>query len=100
MCDKGLEGWKLILAGGAEIGADDYLNNLKSKAFGYPIEIVESPNFKDLVNLYKKARIFWSASGYGIDEEKEPERVEHFGITVVEAMSAGCVPLVFKGRRT
>lgn len=44
--------------------------------------------------MYGKAKIFWSASGYGIDEKKEPKRVEHFGITVVEAMAGGAVPLV------
>ena len=27
--------------------------------------------------------------------EKNPEIVEHFGITVVEAMSAGAIPVVF-----
>jgi len=30
------------------------------------------------------------------DEDRHPERMEHFGITTVEAMSAGCVPIVIK----
>ncbi|MCJ7792955.1 MAG: glycosyltransferase, partial [Candidatus Marinimicrobia bacterium] len=28
------------------------------------------------------------------NEDEHPERMEHFGITTVEAMAAGCVPVV------
>lgn len=90
----GLRGWKLVLAGGSEVGGSDYLKNLINSAKGFPIEIIENPPFSELTRLYGKAKIFWTASGYGIDEETEPERVEHFGITTVEAMAAGCVPIV------
>jgi glycosyltransferase involved in cell wall biosynthesis len=62
---------------------------------GYAIEIVTSPDFKTLTDLYGKAKFFWSASGYGEDEEKNPEKVEHFGITVIEAMAGGAVPVIF-----
>lgn len=63
----------------------------------YPIEIVESPSFKEIVGLYGRAKIFWSAVGFGANEVKEPEKLEHFGISVVEAMAAGAAPVVFKG---
>ncbi|MFZ5366024.1 MAG: glycosyltransferase family 4 protein [Patescibacteria group bacterium] len=92
--DKGLTGWKLVLAGGTDIGGKEYFNQLKSKSGSYPIEFLENPEFGVLQDFYGKAKIFWSASGFGINEEKEPERVEHFGITVIEAMAAGCVPIV------
>lgn len=92
---KGLEGWRLILAGGVEVGVGDYLKKLKRLSKGYPIEFVESPGFKDLAGLYGKSRLFWSASGFGIDEKKDPQKVEHFGITTIEAMAAGCVPIVY-----
>jgi glycosyltransferase involved in cell wall biosynthesis len=37
----------------------------------------------------------------GEDENQHPERMEHFGITTAEAMSAGCVPVVInKGGQT
>jgi glycosyltransferase involved in cell wall biosynthesis len=29
-----------------------------------------------------------------VDEARYPERTEHFGMSTVEAMSAGCVPVV------
>lgn len=50
--------------------------------------------YEELMTLYQEAKIFWHATGYGIDENKEPEKMEHFGITTVEAMSFGVVPVV------
>lgn len=93
--DKGMKDWKLVLAGGVEVGATEYVDSLEDMGEGYPIEIIKSPDFSVLKDLYGKAKIFWSASGYNEDEEKNPERVEHFGITVVEAMAAGAIPIVF-----
>jgi glycosyltransferase involved in cell wall biosynthesis len=95
LVDRGLTDWKLILAGGVEVGAEGQIQQLKLQAVNYPIEIIKSPSFFDLTELYGKARIFWSAVGYGADEQTEPQKVEHFGISVVEAMSAGCVPVVY-----
>lgn len=95
MYKGGLTDWKLVLIGGVEVGVGDYLESLKKLSSGYPIEIIESPDFKTLKDYYGKAKIFWSASGYGVNEEKSPERVEHFGITVIEAMAGGAVPIIY-----
>jgi len=92
---KKVDGWKLVLAGGAEVGAGEEVNKLKEKAKGSNIEFFVSPGFKKLRELYGKASVFWSAAGYGVDGNKEPEKLEHFGITVVEAMAAGAVPIVY-----
>ncbi len=89
------ENWKLVLAGGIEVGAGDYLKKLERDIKGYPIEIIKSPDFKTLKDLYGKAKIFWSAAGFGIDDEKEPKKVEHFGIAPVESMAAGGVPILY-----
>ncbi len=87
--------WKLILAGGANIGVGNYIEKLKERTIDFPIEIIENPPFKNLQNLYGEAKIFWSAAGFGVDEVKSPRKTEHFGITLVEAMAAKCVPLVY-----
>jgi len=93
--DSGYHDWKLVLAGGTEIGVGDYVKRLRKSAKDYPIRILESPSFSQIKELYGKAKIFWMASGYGIEEKKNPEKVEHFGITTVEAMAAGAVPIIF-----
>lgn len=97
MCDSGLKDWKLILAGGVEVGVGDYMERLNELSQGLPVEIIESPSFLKLKDLYGRAKIFWSAAGYGQDEMKNPEKMEHFGITAVEAMSGGAVPIIYNG---
>ena len=47
----------------------------------------------DLKDCFRRASVFWHAAGYGADAGR-PKDVEHFGITTVEAMAAGCVPVV------
>ena len=88
-----MKDWKLILVGGDEEGKDLVIK-LRKMAKGYPIEIITNPQFDYLKQLYSRAKIFWSAAGFGFNEEKQPEKMEHFGITTVEAMAAGCVPVV------
>jgi glycosyltransferase involved in cell wall biosynthesis len=92
---KEMGDWRLILAGGSEIGGKEYVENLKKQISNYPIEIVENPDYKTLKDLYGFSKLFWSASGFGIDEKKDPKKVEHFGISVTEALSAKAIPLVF-----
>jgi glycosyltransferase involved in cell wall biosynthesis len=95
MCDNGLSDWNLVLAGGVDVGGDEYCTMIEKSSDGYPIQILRNPDFTTLKRVYGYATFFWSASGYGIDDTKTPRKVEHFGISVVEAMSAGCVPIVF-----
>ncbi len=83
----------LILAGGLK-GGEEFIKSLKDKAGKLPVEFIPNPDFDKLKELYAKAKIFWHTAGYSIDEVAEPEKVEHFGITTVEAMSAGAVPVV------
>jgi len=93
---SGLKHWRLVLAGGVEVGGREFVQKLKKSVGNYPIEILESPSFKEIASLYGRAKIFWSAVGFGINERKEPEKVEHFGISVVEAMAGGAVPIAYR----
>jgi glycosyltransferase involved in cell wall biosynthesis len=47
---------------------------------------------RQLKRAFGAAKLFWHASG--LDDGTRPELAEHFGIVTVEAMAAGCVPLV------
>lgn len=85
--------WRLILAGGAREGKK-LVEKLRELAKGYSVEFRLDVSFDELKEIYGRAKIFWMATGYGLDEEKEPEKMEHFGITTIEAMAAGCVPVV------
>ncbi len=94
LCREGLTGWQLYLVGKNEEGGQEYLKNIRKEAEGYPIEIMTDVSFAELTKIYGLAKIYWHATGFGEDLEKHPEKAEHFGITTVEAMAAGCVPVV------
>jgi len=91
---KNTTGWRLYLAGQAKKEDQKYVRRLKKMARGYAIKINENLSSERLRKLYAKASIYWHATGFGEDEEKNPERMEHFGIATVEASAAGCVPVV------
>jgi glycosyltransferase involved in cell wall biosynthesis len=97
LVDAGLTGWTLQLMGGlnTRIGdSETYLAELREMAQGYPIELHVDAPWSTLTTLLGSASIYWHAMGYGDDLQRHPDRAEHFGITTVEAMSAGCVPIV------
>ncbi len=71
-----------------------YYANLQQQADGLRVFFHPNASPQRLAALYAEASLYWHLAGYGVDEDREPHRCEHFGITVVEAMSAGCIPLV------
>jgi glycosyltransferase involved in cell wall biosynthesis len=95
--DEGLRGWEYHLVGGCDESMPEhlaYLNEVRAAAAGYPIVVHVNIAYGQLRALYGTASIFWHATGYEEDEERDPERFEHFGISTVEAMAAGGVPIV------
>jgi len=103
MIDEGLEGWELHLAGGkgSRPVDDRYFDKLGRMADGLPVVLHPDIPFEALRDLYSKATIYWHASGYGSNVNKDPVMFEHFGITTVEAMASGCIPVVIgKGGQT
>ncbi len=96
LCNQGLNGWELHLAGGVVDDPIhlDYLAAVKNAAQGFPIFVHENIPFADLKVLYGASSIYWHAAGFGEDEALNPVRFEHFGMTTVEGMAAGCVPVV------
>lgn len=95
---KYFNGWKFIIAGGlTEDGGRQIFAKLQNQVRGLPIEIYTNLSADNLNKLYQKAKIYWHATGFGEDLQKYPEKAEHFGITPLEAMANGTVPLVYNG---
>lgn len=96
--EKGLKGWSLHLAGSALEGDKPYIEELKQLGSGYDIFLHPNATLDELKKLYGQSSIYWHATGFGDDD---PKNWEHFGITTVEAMSAGVVPVAInKGGQT
>jgi len=91
---RGLTGWELHLVGGCQQQHAGYLDRVKAEAQGLPVKFhIDAPG-RDLRELYRRASIYWHAAGLGESERRHPERLEHFGISTVEAIGAGAVPIV------
>ena len=93
MEDEGLRGWEYFCVGGLRDTPEHraYFERLRSSG---ATRLAANLGRGALKNLFERASVFWHASGYGRDEATDPMRVEHFGISTVEAMAAGCVPVV------
>lgn len=79
-----LPGWSYHLAG-ADEGGRAWLSRLRREADGAPVTLHVEPRPSKLAELYGRASLLWHAC-----------REEHFGLAVVEAMGAGCLPLAFR----
>jgi len=94
LVDKGLKNWKFILAVSLPDIKDPNFVFMQDSTKGYPIEFLINSSNEKLWEVGSKAKIYWHASGFGEDLEKHPELAEHFGISTVEAMGVGAVPVV------
>ncbi|MDP3758488.1 MAG: glycosyltransferase family 4 protein [Candidatus Daviesbacteria bacterium] len=83
--------WSLHLVGSAGIGDKDYVENLRDLAKNIPVKFYPNLEYDKLIELYGKSSIYWHAAGFG---ETDPTKMEHFGISTVEAMAGGVVPVV------
>ncbi len=92
--DSGIKDWKLAIVTSSFSGGQNGADLLQEHGAGYPIEIHANISKAALDALYGTAAIYWHAAGFGEDLLAHPDWAEHFGIATVEAMSAGCVPIV------
>ena len=87
-------GWHLHFVGSTAPEDAAFLADLRREARGLPVTFHPDADLHTLRALYQSAAIYWHATGYGFDPETHPSAQEHFGVTTVEAMSAGAVPVV------
>ena len=92
--DGKLDGWSMTTLGGCEESQRPYLETVEAAADGLPITVVPNAPRPVVEKAMCTASIFWSATGFGEDEERAPWAQEHFGMTTAEAMAGGCVPVV------
>lgn len=86
--------WKMKIVTSVRRVDEEEFNKRIRANIDNSIEIIKNGEFNDVQNAYKKSMIYWHAAGYGEDIDNHPERVEHFGMSTVEAMTSGCVPIV------
>ncbi len=90
-----IPGWRMAIVGGCDANNREYALAVKRDARGLPVEVHVNAPGTLVERLLGEASLYWHGAGLGEDAQRHPERFEHFGISVVEAMAAGAVPLVF-----
>ena len=90
------DGWQLHFAGSVAQDEDTLalVGRLKDAATGRPVFFHFDAELDTLRALYQRASLYWHATGYGFSACEHPKLQEHFGMTTIEAMSAGAVPVV------
>ncbi len=91
-----VKGWHFAVIGNVDPNPDShqYVQKLKEIARGYPVSLHLNVSYDELRAYYARAAFYWHAAGYNVDEKLHPENTEHFGITTLEAMASGAIPLV------
>jgi len=88
------DGWRMHVVGGCEDSQRPYLAAVHAAAAGLPVDVSPNAPREQVEHLLSTSSVFWSATGYGEDEQRAPWASEHFGMTTAEAMAGGCVPVV------
>jgi GT2 family glycosyltransferase/glycosyltransferase involved in cell wall biosynthesis len=90
MVDSGVKDWTFHIVG--QIQDQSYYEELYRMATGYPIVFHTGVSFQELKELYGQSSIYWHITGISLPNEIGAQ--EHFGMTTVESMASGCVPVV------
>ena len=90
---SGIHDWRFVIAGLSDPSHEDYLNQLQDELNELPAQVVTDLPREALCDYYRKAKYYWHGMGLGAADDN-PLKMEHFGMTTAEAMTAGCVPIV------
>ena len=88
-----MTGWRLVLVGG-NFPDNPYFHKISQSIRSEDVLLQPDLTHDQLKQWYVKSSIFWHACGL---YESEPHKIEHFGMTTVEAMQNKCVPVVYDG---
>ena len=86
----------LVLAGGLAPGPvhREYLDMCRDLAKGLPVSFHIDAERDEILELMESSSIYWHGAGFEVDPGLYPERCEHFGISLVEAMGSKLIPVV------
>lgn len=97
--DSSLREWKLILCGNrnSDPASENYYQDCKKLAAESAglIEIKANLSSNELYQELKNSFGYVHATGAFIPAGEHPEKCEHFGLAIAEAMAHGCIPLVY-----
>ena len=95
--ESGVPGLHLALAGAIHPSPEGraWLRELQEMAHGLDCTFYPNVGRAELAALYERSAVLIHAAGFGVDADEFPERLEHFGITPIEAASFGCIPVVY-----
>jgi glycosyltransferase involved in cell wall biosynthesis len=94
--DQGRTDWELHLVGSVHMDRPvdrEYFKEILALSSGYPVHIHTDVPLEAVRDLYRRASIYWHAAGFGVDADRNPAALEHFGMTTAEAMGYGAVPV-------
>ncbi len=93
LTDLHQNGWRLCCVGSLSAKHHDqsYFAAVRSAARDVPCEIRADADRDTIREALGRSSLYWLATGYG---SERPESAEHFGVATLEAMAAGCVPIV------
>ena len=86
----------LVLAGGLAPGSvhREYLDMCRDLAKDLPVSFHIDAEREEISALMESSSVYWHGAGFEVDPELYPERCEHFGISLVEAMGSKLIPVV------
>jgi glycosyltransferase involved in cell wall biosynthesis len=85
-----------VLAGGLAPGPvhREYLDMCRDLAKDLPVSFHIDAERDEISTLMESSSIYWHGAGFEVDPALYPERCEHFGISLVEAMGSRVIPVV------
>jgi glycosyltransferase involved in cell wall biosynthesis len=89
--------WRLVFAGTLDHSSSPdvaYFQELTTMCRDHPVSLIEGAPRAEVDTLFAAALVYIHATGLGINASINPELTEHFGMTVAEAINAGCLVIV------
>jgi len=88
---------RLILAGNVWPGEqhERYVADLRQEAAGWPIDFLLGQSAEVIQQALQSSLVQWHMTGLAAYSRNDPADHEHFGISIVEGMSAGCLPIAY-----